>query len=109
MVAELAAHQSDAYELERDVRCRQGAVIAGWIAIALLAGFGFVDAILFPDQLALLLEVRAACIAVVALFLGFLRCRFARRHGKMVGLALSVTPGIMVDTVVVLTGGSTSP
>ena len=109
MVAELAAHQSDAYELERDVRCRQGAVIAGWIAIALLAGFGFVDAILFPDQLALLLEVRAACIAVVALFLGFLRSRFARRHGKMAGLALSVLLGIMVDALVVLTGGSTSP
>lgn len=101
--------RTEPYEAERRARCLQGAIAACWLAIALLASFGLVDGVLFPNRIWILLQVRLVWVVTLLLFLAFLRTAFVARHALGASGALSQTLALMVDVIILLTGGVTSP
>ena len=67
------------YEAERHPLCWQGARLACLLAVAIVAAFGLLDPLVFPDRLALLFKVRLGWGTALLLFLGLLRTAFADR------------------------------
>ncbi len=97
------------YEAERAPLCWQGARLACLLAVAIVAAFGLLDPLVFPDRLALLFKVRLGWVTALLLFLCFLRTAFAHRHAVGVSVVVAVFLGVMVNVITGLTGGGTSP
>ena len=97
------------YEAERHPLCWQGARLACLLAVAIVAAFGLLDPLVFPDRLALLFKVRLGWVTALLLFLGLLRTAFAHRHAVGMSVVVAVFLGIMVNVITGLTGGGTSP
>jgi signal transduction histidine kinase len=98
-----------AYETERHPLCWQGARLACLLAIAIVAAFGLLDPLLFPDRLALLLKLRLVWVTTLLLFLYLLRTPFAHRHAVGGSVVVALFLGVMVNVITGLTGGGTSP
>ncbi len=97
------------YEAERHPLCWQGARLGCLLAVAIVAAFGLLDPLVFPDRLALLFKVRLGWVTALLLFLGLLRTAFAHRHAVGMSVVVAVFLGVMVNVITGLTGGGTSP
>jgi hypothetical protein len=97
------------YEAERRASCVSRTATASWLAVALVAAFGPLDAALFPERLRLLLSLRLAAVGGLLAFIPMLRTPWAERRIIALGIGLSTFLGATVAALVVVTGGLESP
>jgi signal transduction histidine kinase len=100
-----------AYEAERRARCHAASAPACLLAIGLFAAYGFYDWLIFPERLRLLLTLRLVWVGVLGAFLVLRRTfsGFWERHAIGFGVLVMTAMGVMIDGVVLVTGGATSP
>jgi signal transduction histidine kinase len=97
------------YEAERTASCVSRTATASWLAVALLAAFGLLDAALFPERLRLLLSLRLAAVGGLLAFIPMLRTPWAERRVIALGIGLLTFLGATVAALVGVTGGLESP
>jgi signal transduction histidine kinase len=97
------------FEAESRILCRQGAVTACLLAITLVPAFGLLDRLMVPEQATFFLEIRLACVALVAVILMVLRRPFGTRHALGLGVCVTTLVGLTIVLFTVYTGGDASP
>jgi signal transduction histidine kinase len=97
------------YEAERAAWCLTHTVTASWLAVVLLASFGLLDAVLFPERLRLLVAVRIVAIGALLGLIPLLRAPWAKRRPVGLGIVLVTFLGATVGVLIVITGGLASP
>jgi signal transduction histidine kinase len=100
-----------AYEAERRARCLAASAPSCLLAMGLFGAYGLSDWLMFRERLVLLLPLRLVFVAVLAIFL-LLQRRFAgywERHAIGFGILIMTAMGLMIDGVVLVTGGAASP
>jgi signal transduction histidine kinase len=114
----LAAARGVATDQEGDLRllheaeirstCRRGAEMACLLAMAIVPLFAILDAVLFPDDIALFATLRITAAAALAVVWWLLRTPLGARHPQgLAGLAMLIL-GVMLDVMIHRTGGAAS-
>src|SRR5262249_34981736 len=98
-----------AFAAESEALGWQATRIACLLTVTLVPLFAILDAVVFPGQVTLFLVLRIGCVTIVGLIGGALHTGFGRRHARELGVLVTVTVGLMIDGVTMVTGAETSP
>src|SRR6185295_13019895 len=104
-----ASDASAAYEVESLARCREGARLGCFLGIILIILFAFLDRVRFPALFPILLSIRLIAASVLGVCLWFLMTNVLWRHVRVIGAFLTISLGLMFDTLMTFTGGAASP
>ena len=103
-------HDEDAaYRAEEQQRTRRGASAYGLIAVFLLLATSPLDRVRFPEVASLLLGIRIAGAAVLALLVALLQTGVGGRHPRILGVIVATVLGVTQHALAFFTGGVTSP
>jgi class 3 adenylate cyclase len=80
-----------------------------WIALFLYPLFGFLDWILFPEQYRTLISIRCIVVPFIFLILFLTYTANAMKMADVLGFALFQCLALGITTMIVLTGGESSP
>jgi signal transduction histidine kinase len=98
-----------AFEAETQAQWRRGTRLACLLGLCFIPAFALQDLGEDAATLRFLLDLRLATVATLALLLLALKTSPGARHPRVVALVAAVAVGLMVDVMVLVTGGGTSP
>ncbi|MGA3268642.1 MAG: ATP-binding protein [Verrucomicrobiota bacterium] len=83
--------------------------VACVIGMVLMPAGIILDKYVYPDKLSLFLELRLACSALIAIFLGILLAGFGHRNYRLLGVTLFMLPASFMAWMIYATEGAASP
>src|ERR1041385_2085306 len=83
--------------------------VACLLGIILMPAGVILDHFVYPEDVIYFLKLRLLSSGLIAAFLGVLLTDFARRHYRVLGVALSFLPSSFLAVMIYRTGGPSSP